>query len=214
MIGQDLNYDKTSLYQDMLISYRWLDNVQEYSAIALQAMQTKFTKKHSLAKFRQRMASNRMSSNMHNMSPQSFEMLVASMQKSSQFGMSIEMCRPFGQFTVLKVVLERTLRAVIVLRGAVFEWVLVKGFDETFDRMTPHNLSKHERRNYLYGGNATDPMDDTLDIWTPSRYKIFRTITDHASAAILHFYSPSFLEHSFKIYLVGMDRLSRSDSMD
>ncbi|KAH9415090.1 Mediator of RNA polymerase II transcription subunit 27 [Dermatophagoides pteronyssinus] len=160
LIAQDPNYEKTTWYPDMVISYRWLSNTQEYSTLAFQALQTKFSKRNS--RYRQR-TSNRVIQN-HNLNNHSIDIFIGQLQRSFDT-MPIEVVRPFGVFTVLKIVLDRTLRAVIVLRGLVIEW------------------------------------DDTMDIWKPSRYKVFRTITDHCNAAILHFYAPFQMDSAIKYFL-------------
>ena len=196
LVGLDPNYDKTSLYPDMVISYRWLDNLQEYSSVAYQAMQSKFTKKNTLSKNRQR---NRY--NIHNISLTNIDYLVSAFQRT--FEMQIDILRPFGVFTILNIELERTLKAIIVLRGFVIEWVLVKGFDETFDEICL--LKKEKKLKLQFNNNHMNNMkdfDDTIDIWTPSQHPLFRTITEHANAAILHFYAPFQMESAIKAYLV------------
>ena len=197
-VGQDPNYDKTSLYPDMIISYRWLDNIQEYSCFASQTLQNNFTKRTSFIKNRHR---NRYIHNNHNTAPSQVDYFVSTLQRS-MIDMSIEVVRPFGIFSVLKIVLDRCLRAVLVLRGYIIEWVLVKGFDETFYEMNSDNLNKLERRHSQIINSSTDQNNCKLDIWTPSRYHIFRVITDHANAAILHFYAPLQMESAIKAYMV------------
>nr|XP_027202055.1 mediator of RNA polymerase II transcription subunit 27-like [Dermatophagoides pteronyssinus] len=196
LIAQDPNYEKTTWYPDMVISYRWLSNTQEYSTLAFQALQTKFSKRNS--RYRQR-TSNRVIQN-HNLNNHSIDIFIGQLQRSFDT-MPIEVVRPFGVFTVLKIVLDRTLRAVIVLRGLVIEWVLVKSFEENFEKLTSNNLAKISERN-PYATNFIDLIqDDTMDIWKPSRYKVFRTITDHCNAAILHFYAPFQMDSAIKYFL-------------
>lgn len=209
LVGQDPNYDKTSLYTDMLISYRWLDNMQEYSLFAFQAMQTSFTKRNSMTKNRQR---TRIINN-HNTSPITFDHFMATIQRVYSMDMSIEIVRPFGVFSVLKVVVSRTLRAVIVLRGFFIEWVVIKGFEETFDEINPNQMNKpidNKRPPHMYMGNLSDMSNHKLDIWSQSRYQIFRTITEHANAAIIHFYAPIAMESAIKAYLVSKVMIFKS----
>lgn len=196
LVGLDTNFEKTSLYPDMVISYRWLDNMQEYSTLAFQALQTNLTKRSGMVKNqRQRI---RLNCNNHNIAPQQIDFLVASQMKSIK---DIEIVRPFGLFNILKVTIDRSLRAVMVLRGSIIEWVLVKGYDESFDELNVNNLNVNDRKirhSYSAGFN-----DDPVDVWSPSRHHLFRTITDHANAAILHFYAPASMENAIKAYLVG-----------
>lgn len=202
LVAQDPNYDKTSLYPDMIISYRWLDNVQEYSCFAFQTLQNNFTKRSSSLKSRQR---NRTFHNNHNISPSSIDYFMSTTIQRSFSDLSVEVVRPFGIFSILKIALDRTLRAVIVLRGFVIEWVLVKGFDETFDELNANNLNKTEKIHpsmYL-SSIAHDSFNSKLDIWSSSRYQIFRTITEHANAAILHFYAPNQMDSAIRAYMVS-----------
>lgn len=191
LIAQDPNYEKTSLYSDMVISYRWLANTQEYSTLAFQALNSKFTKRNS--RYRQRTL-NRNTCNNHNIDTTLF---IDQLQRVFDT-MTIEVMRPFGVFTVLKIVLDRTLRAVIVLRGLVIEWVLIKSFEESFEKLSSNNFSKRLSNNF-----NEQISQDFIDIWKPSRYKIFQTITDHANAAILHFYSPLQMDSAIKAYMVN-----------
>lgn len=66
----------------------------------------------------------------------------------------------------------RVLQAVIAFKGLMIEWVVVKGYGET------------------------------LDLWTESRHKVFRKITDNSHAAMLHFYSPAMPELAVKSFMV------------
>lgn len=124
--------------------------------------------------------------------------------------MRMEVIRPFGVFTVLKVTLGRTLCAALVFRGYVLEWALVKGIDESFDKPTNGNMHKFNdsKRPFFSGGHEMDNRgvlhseNPNLDIWTPSRYQIFRVITDHANTAILHFYSVFQMDSAIKGYMV------------
>lgn len=202
LVGLDPNYDKTSLYPDMVISYRWLDNLQEYSSVACQAMQSMVTKRHGMSRNRQNRAlkAPKMTNN-YNIPNYNIDCFISTLQRT--FEMSFDVVRPFGVFTVLKIVLDRTLKAAIVLRGFVIEWVLIKAFDETFETNNLGSVARYEKRlrpTYMHGGDMHD--DDKIDIWTPSRHKLFRIITDHANAAILHFYAPLQMESAIKAYLV------------
>ncbi len=54
---------------------------------------------------------------------------------------TLNLTRPMGNLAVLHVTLAKTLRAVIVLRGLIIEWVLVKAFDEDFTQNGKVRLS-------------------------------------------------------------------------
>ena len=61
--------------------------------------------------------------------------------------------------------LGRTLRAVLVFKGLIIEWVVVKAFHEDVLR----------------------PTDGQVDVWSESKYEVFRKITQNANAAMLNF---------------------------
>lgn len=73
---------------------------------------------------------------------------------------------------VLQVSLGRILKAVIAFKGLMIEWVVVKGHGET------------------------------LDLWTESRHKVFRKVTENAHAAMLHFSSPTLPELAVRSFMV------------
>src|SRR5699024_11616379 len=97
-----------------------------------------------MTKNRQAVLLSRINHTNHNIPPASIDYFVSQIQRSHA-DMTIEVVRPFGIFSVLKVVLDRTLRAVLVLRGYVIEWVLVKGLEETFEELNPTSLNKLDR---------------------------------------------------------------------
>jgi hypothetical protein len=75
--------------------------------------------------------------------------------------------------------LGRILKAVVAFKGLMIEWVLVKGFNEEFTN-----------------------ENGQLDLWTESRYQVFRKLTENANAAMLHFYSPTLPELAVRSFMV------------
>lgn len=61
----------------------------------------------------------------------------------------------------------------------MIEWVIVKGYNEPIN---PNSLQQ--------------------ELWQESRYYVFRKITDHANAAMLHFSSPTLPELSVRSFMV------------
>lgn len=61
----------------------------------------------------------------------------------------------------------------------MIEWVIVKGFNEPIN---PNSLQQ--------------------ELWQESRYHVFRKITDHANAAMLHFSSPTLPDLSVRSFMV------------
>ena len=75
--------------------------------------------------------------------------------------------------------LERVLKAILIFKGLMVEWVNVKAYNE-----------------------ETLKPDGQLDIWTKSKYQVFQKITENASAAMLHFHSPQYPEVAVKSFMV------------
>lgn len=115
----------------------------------------------------------------HNIPPQNVDNFLQSLQRLSA-DYHFEILRPFGLPTILKVTLGRVFKAIILLRGLLIEWVIVKGLNEDFET-----------------------EEGKLDIWTESRYEIFRKISDHANAAMLHFSSPFHVDIAIKSFMVS-----------
>ncbi|XP_033222205.1 mediator of RNA polymerase II transcription subunit 27 [Belonocnema kinseyi] len=78
--------------------------------------------------------------------------------------MTFTISRPFASNAVLQITLGHVLKAVVAFKGIMVEWIVVKGYNES------------------------------MDLWTESRYKVFRKVTENAHAAMLHFYSPALPE--------------------
>lgn len=72
--------------------------------------------------------------------------------------------------------LGRVLKAAIIFKGIMIEWVTIKGYDESFEGID--------------------------DLWSESRYKVFRKVQDHTHSAMLHFYSPMLPDLAVKSFLV------------
>lgn len=89
--------------------------------------------------------------------------------------MTVSVSRPFASNAVLHVTLGHVLKAVIAFKGLMIEWVVVKGYGET------------------------------MDLWTESRHKVFRKVTENAHAAMLHFYSPALPELAVRSFMVSIN---------
>lgn len=85
--------------------------------------------------------------------------------------MKITLPRPFATNAVVQISLGHVLKAVVAFKGLMIEWVVVKGHGEV------------------------------LDLWTESRHKVFRKVTEHAQAAMLHFYSPTLPELAIRSFM-------------
>jgi mediator of RNA polymerase II transcription subunit 27 len=98
--------------------------------------------------------------------------------------MSFHVVRPNGSQlnAIVHVTLARILKAVLVFKGLVIEWVVIRGFNEE--------------------GSG----DSEADVWWESNYLVFKRITDNANAAMLNFHSPVYPEFGLRSYLVRLVR--------
>lgn len=87
--------------------------------------------------------------------------------------MTFSISRPFAASNaILHITLGHILKAVVAFKGIMVEWVVIKGYNES------------------------------MDLWTESRYKVFRKVTENAHAAMLHFYSPALPELALRSFMV------------
>ncbi|XP_074599946.1 mediator complex subunit 27 [Brevipalpus obovatus] len=189
-LGQDPAYDRTTLYSSLISSYRWNDKMQEYATNAHQLLSQNLLK-------RSQHAPNPMAPRPrgpgtpithrpligHNIPDAQIDGFLQALQRPDYIqrtfaDLQIEVMRPFGAPAILKVTCERVLRAIILLRGVVIEWVLIKGLSENFE-----------------------DEDGKLDIWSESRYEVFRKITDHANSAMLYFVAPFHVDLGIRSFL-------------
>lgn len=73
----------------------------------------------------------------------------------------------------LQITLGRILKAIIAFKGLMIEWVVVK------DR------------------------SESNDLWTESRYKVFRKVTENCHAAMCHFHSPMMPDLAVRSFMVS-----------
>lgn len=181
LLAQDPAWERSPLYSSLISSYRWSDRVSEQAAYAY----TNLSQNSLKRSFNQGFSGLR-----HNRSilprrpvylPAQYENLVINLRRMLP-DMHIDIILPFGSPTYLRITLDRVLKAVVVLRSAYIEWVMVKAFTEDFDK-----------------------EDGTVDIWTESRYEVFRKITDHANAAMLHFVHNTHPDVAVRSFMVCND---------
>lgn len=183
-VGLDPCWERTSLYPSMVSAYRWSDRLHEHASHAGMVLSSNTLKRTAQPTGtvtyygRTRPAMSIPIPRRANYSAIQVDGFCHTLTRTFN-DMHVEVMRPFGTQASLMVTLERVLRAVILFRGAYIEWVQVKGFNEDF---------------------AGD--DGRLDIWTESRYLVFRKITNHANAAMLHFVHITHPELAVKSFLV------------
>lgn len=177
LLAQDPSYERSTLYPSLISSYRWSDRVFEQASQANQILNANQLKRSlnpgltrnriSVLPFRRPLYT-----------PAQVDSFISSIHRCWP-DMQIEILRPFGSPTFVRLTLDRVLKAIIVLRSVHVEWVMVKAFTEDFDK-----------------------DDGTVDIWSESRYEVFRKITDHANAAMLHFVHVTHPELAVRSFLV------------
>lgn len=84
---------------------------------------------------------------------------------------TITTTRPFVPNPVIQTSLGRVLKAIIAFKGLMIEWVVVKAHSES------------------------------NDLWTESRYKVFRKVTENCHAAMCHFNSPMMPELAVRSFM-------------
>ncbi|XP_071110236.1 mediator of RNA polymerase II transcription subunit 27-like [Haliotis cracherodii] len=169
--------DKLPVYSQLLQAYKWTNKTAEHAGAAAGILQMNTLKRSPLPGVSSGIKGIKRSRALpmpYNVPASVVDNLIAGLDR--QFPeMGIAVTRPLGSCAIVQLTLERTLRALIVLRGCVIEWVKIKGYHENF---------------------LAD--DGKIDIWSASRYQVFQKITDHASAASLHFYHPTYTELTVK----------------
>lgn len=108
-------------------------------------------------------------------SPQNFDSVIANIERQSN-GLTFKVTRPHASNAIVHVQLDKVLKAAIIFKGIMIEWVSVKGYDEEFDG----------------------------DLWAESKHMVFRKIQEHTHAAMLHFYSPTLPEFAVRFFMVRL----------
>lgn len=86
--------------------------------------------------------------------------------------MTISVSKSVASTATFDVTLGYVLKAVIEIRGVMIEWIVIKGYEES------------------------------MDMWTQSKYKVFRKVTENAFAAMLHFYATECPELAIQSFMV------------
>ncbi|XP_041365367.1 mediator of RNA polymerase II transcription subunit 27-B-like [Gigantopelta aegis] len=177
--------DKMPVYSQILHSYKWTNKMHEHSEKAVSILQQNSLKRSSLSPYRMSRVKGRSVLLPSAYPPSKVDTFIAQLDRQFQ-DIQFNVTRPLGSCAVVQVTLGRTMKVLLVFRGLMIEWVKVKGYQEDF---------------------LTE--DGKIDIWSNSRFQVFRKITDHATAATLHFYHimPEISIQSFIIWLQGYKNL-------
>ncbi|CAL1270525.1 unnamed protein product [Larinioides sclopetarius] len=179
LLSQDPAYEKTPLYSELIKSHRWFDKVYELSSHATTIFSQNSLKR---AHFSPLTPAKQMRTKPtgHNLPPQFVDNTTSHLTRIFP-DIEMQVIKPYGTSTIIMVSVARTLKALIMLRGLIIDWVIVKGYNEDF-----------------YTEN------DKLDMWSGSRYLVFQKVTEHANAAMLHFYSPNLPELAVRSFLTWL----------
>ncbi|GFO20182.1 mediator of RNA polymerase ii transcription subunit 27 [Plakobranchus ocellatus] len=170
----------TVMHSQLLQSYKWTNKMHELASQAVSILNQNTLKRTQVPRFSSSKKQKVNTLAACTISPALVDQLVAQLDQTYT-DLSISIQRPLGNCGVMQIELGRTLRALVVLRGLMIEWVKVKGFDETF---------KTE--------------DGQIDIWSASRYQVFQKVTDNAEAASLRFFHPLMPQLAIKSFIMWL----------
>lgn len=180
-LNQDCTPDALNLYESLVTSYKWADNLSEYSGIATTLLSQNALKRSTLIPAKRR----RIQPSSQNVPPQTIDNVINNLSRSLMDNLKIEISRPNGSSTFLQITLGKTMKGIVVLKRLMVEWVVVKAATE--DLLTE---------------------EGKIDMWGESRYKVFRKVTENANAAMLHFYSPAYPELAIRSFLTWIHSFS------
>jgi len=178
-LDSDSAQESFPLYADLARSYKWLDKSHEFAGNAASNLSQNSLKRSYGAVTKSR---RRTPNNSHSAPPAALNNLIEAINKMFQ-DMKLTINRPSGTKlnAIVEVSLDRILKAILIFKGLMIEWVVVKGYEE--------DLVK---------------ADGQPDIWGESRYQVFQRITENANAAMLHFQSPLYPELAVKSFMTYM----------
>ncbi|XP_042898398.1 mediator of RNA polymerase II transcription subunit 27 [Parasteatoda tepidariorum] len=178
LLSQDPAYEKTSLYSELIRSHRWFDKTIELSMHANTIFTQNSLKRSYFTPLQPKRFRPKPTG--HNLPPQTVDLTTTQLTRMFP-DMQLQVLKPYGSSTIILVTVARTLKALIMLRGLIIDWIIVKGFNEDF-----------------YTEN------DKLDMWSGSRYHVFQKVTEHANSAMLHFYSPNVPDIAVRSYMTWL----------
>ncbi|XP_038046159.1 mediator of RNA polymerase II transcription subunit 27-like [Patiria miniata] len=150
--------DKTPMYQQVLQSYKWWTKLKEHSSHASSLLNYHTMRRSTSILGKKR----KLQPSLLAYSLQAVDQLVSSLNR--QFMDAMVITKVPNMPNVYQVTLGRTFYAIVGLQRLLIERVVIRGQHE--------NIYMDERM---------------VDIWTPSKYKVFQKITDHATSAMLHY---------------------------
>lgn len=182
LLGLDPATDKSGITTQLHHTHKWTNKVHKLGDYTAQFLGTNQLKRTNQGPAGQAKRLRRPEPTIHRIPENiNIQQLVASVDRAYA-DMSVSLIRPMGNSTVLQITLAKTLKAVIVLRGLLIEYVSIKAFSEDF---------------------LTD--DGRPDIWSKSKYQVFNKVTDLVTAGTIHFYHPQLPDASLKSFLIWLN---------
>lgn len=217
-LAMECSVDKHNLYVDLCKSYECFTKLHEYSNLCSNLLGQQSLKRvhkrntqvlpnnngaHPALNY-QHPAVATFNPYTYRLAPQfsSVQMFCESMLRGNEF-MDGVYSEPFGTSTgVFQISINRVLKAILIMRGAIIDAVIVKAYHESFaSKATVKGSSASLLAGELSGGGPFVSPGEDIDLWTESKYAVFRKLTHQAKAAILHFQYPSKPELALKTFL-------------
>lgn len=219
-LTMDSSLDKHNLYMDLCKSYKTYAKLHDYSvnchAFLLQQSLKRVHKRLDTSSNNQQVSRDpRSDSILATFNPYAFKknfvptMLEGALRQYPY--MDGTYSQPFGVSAgVFQISVNRVLKAILVMRGIVIDAVIVKAYHESFaSKATRHGSSPAALLAAEAGGSPFVDPDDDIDLWSESKYAVFKKLTHHANAAVLHFQYPTYPEIAVKSFLVSNNHAVR-----
>lgn len=199
--------DKHQLSTQLYHSHRWLDKLHEFASVSYSVLGQNSTRRSaSQGQARDGAAGSSMAakrlkikgttSQQVSVSPAAIDQFVSELGRSFHPNVVIKLSRPLGNPALLNITLARTLKAHVILRGFIIEWVNVLGLGEL-------------QSSDFEVGDGTDQGASLDTVWNKSRHQVFRRISDHAAAAMIHFYLPNNPELALRSFLMWLNSYAK-----
>lgn len=216
-LAMDSSLDKHNLYMDLCKSYKTYAKLHDYSQHChafLHQQSLKRVHKRFETSSSNQSRDSRTDSILATFNPYVFKIYLSkssvmatleNILKTSCPYVDGTYSQPFGVSTgVFQISVNRVLKAILVMRGIVIDAVIVKAYHESFaSKATRNGGSSAALLAAEAGGSPFVDPDDDIDLWSESKYAVFRKLTHHANAAVLHFQYPTFPEIAVKSFLVS-----------
>jgi len=164
-LSHEINPERQNLYPELVHSYKWHEKLVNYSQSAFQLIGQNALKRSFYSNKRRPTTS-------HNVSMAHINKIIGQLNFPNT---QIKLYSQFANSAIIHIQIGRTLKAAIILKGFIIEWVTVKGFDESLENIDDH--------------------------WAESRHEVFRKVQDHAHQAMLHFFSPTLLDVATRSFI-------------